>query len=191
MSLQQDPTYQGSFSSPIGKFCLETTETHLIRIALPGQSIPEPTNAKPSPAAKQILEIAKLQILEYLGGKRLEFDIPLAPKGTDFQRRVWKELTQIPYGKTLSYGEIAKRLKHPKAARAVGSANNKNPLPLVIPCHRVVGTNGQLVGYAGGLELKATLLEIELTKMAENHELTHNQPPLRMKAGVRHQPRPA
>ena len=98
------------------------------------------------------------ELQEYLAGKRTAFDIPLAPAGTDFQRAVWKALQNIPYGQTRSYADIAAVVGNPKATRAVGSANNRNPIAVLIPCHRVVGANGKLTGYAGGLALKQRLL---------------------------------
>lgn len=101
------------------------------------------------------------EIEEYLDGKRKTFDIPTNPKGTVFQKKVWEELKKIPYGKTASYGEIAEKIGNPKAQRAVGSANNKNPVPIIIPCHRVIGKNGSLTGYAYGLNVKKTLLDLE------------------------------
>ena len=101
------------------------------------------------------------QLEEYMAGRRRQFTIPLAPVGTQFQMRVWEELTKIPYGETRSYKEIAQAIGQPGASRAVGMANNKNPLPLLIPCHRVIGANGKLSGYAGGVELKERLLELE------------------------------
>lgn len=104
---------------------------------------------------------AMAQIDEFLLGKRKTFDLPLVFKGTEFQMRVWKELQKIPYGKTISYKELAARINNPKAVRAVGTANGKNPLSLVIPCHRVIANNGTLGGYAGGLPAKTKLLELE------------------------------
>ena len=101
------------------------------------------------------------QLDEYFSGKRKTFDVPLDAKGTKFQKQVWRELQKIPFGKTLSYGDIAKKIKNPKASRAVGGANNKNPIAIVVPCHRVIGANGKLVGYAGGLHRKAWLLKHE------------------------------
>lgn len=101
------------------------------------------------------------EIEEYLDGKRKTFDIPTNPKGTVFQKKVWEELKKIPYGKTASYGEIAEKIGNPKAQRAVGLANNKNPVPIIIPCHRVIGKNGSLTGYAYGLDVKKTLLDLE------------------------------
>lgn len=108
-----------------------------------------------------LLKAALGQLKEYFDGVRREFDLPLAPRGTDFQRRVWEALREIPYGETRSYKEIALRTGNGKACRAVGMANNRNPLGIVIPCHRVVGSDGRLVGYAGGLDRKRRLLELE------------------------------
>lgn len=101
------------------------------------------------------------QITEYLEGKRKKFDLPISLQGTDFQKKVWRELQKIPYGKTKSYKEIAQAIKNPKAVRAVGMANNRNPIAIIVPCHRVIGSNGDLVGYAGGLDVKKTLLQLE------------------------------
>ncbi|QAT39228.1 methylated-DNA--[protein]-cysteine S-methyltransferase [Clostridium sp. JN-9] len=108
-----------------------------------------------------LIKEAAQQLKEYLAGKRKSFNIPLMPEGTEFQKSVWEALQQIPYGKTCSYGEIAEKIGNPKACRAVGMANNKNPIGIFIPCHRVIGANGKLVGYAGGLEMKEHLLAIE------------------------------
>lgn len=109
----------------------------------------------------ELLKETIKQLEEYFEGKRDFFDLPLEPKGTEFQKNVWKALIEIPYGETRSYGEIAKVIGNEKAARAVGMANNKNPIPIIIPCHRVIGANGKLVGYAGGLDIKEKLLELE------------------------------
>ncbi len=101
------------------------------------------------------------QLGEYFTGDRQRFEVKMNPKATDFQRKVWQELQQIPYGKTASYGEIAKRIDNPKACRAVGGANGKNPIPIIIPCHRIIGNDGSLTGFGGGLELKKKLLRLE------------------------------
>ena len=106
------------------------------------------------------------QLLEYFALKRTSFDLPLAPEGTPFQRSVWRHLQDIPYGETISYGELAKRVGNPKASRAVGAANGKNPLPIVIPCHRVIGSNGTLTGFGGGLPTKEALLGLEKNALA-------------------------
>ncbi|MEO7977212.1 methylated-DNA--[protein]-cysteine S-methyltransferase [Flavobacterium sp.] len=109
----------------------------------------------------KVLKEAVLQLQEYFEGKRTEFDLKLNPKGTEFQQKVWKSLLKIPYGKTVSYMDQSKKLGDVKAIRAVASANGKNPLWIVVPCHRVIGTNGSLTGYAGGLSRKKWLLEHE------------------------------
>ena len=102
------------------------------------------------------------QLKDYFAGKRTRFDLKLAPEGTEFQRQVWKALRTIPYGKTISYGELAGKIGNPKAVRAVGGANGKNPIPIVIPCHRVIGADGSLTGFGGGLETKVALLALEM-----------------------------
>lgn len=109
----------------------------------------------------ELLKKAGIQLQEYFAGKRRSFDLPLAPEGTPFQQKVWKALLEIPYGETRSYGDIARNIGQEKASRAVGMANNKNPIAIIIPCHRVVGSNGKLVGYAGGLDIKKQLLNLE------------------------------
>lgn len=111
--------------------------------------------------ANDVLKQTRRQIEEYFAGSRREFDLPLAPAGTDFQQKVWRALLEIPYGRTASYMEQAQRLGNAKAVRAVGLANGRNPIPIVIPCHRVIGSNGSLTGYAGGLAIKRALLEME------------------------------
>lgn len=101
------------------------------------------------------------QLREYFAGRRQRFDLPLAPRGSEFQLRVWKALEQIPYGRTRTYGDLARELGCPGAAQAVGAANGRNPLAVVVPCHRVIGSDGALTGYAGGLERKRRLLDLE------------------------------
>jgi len=108
-----------------------------------------------------IIKEAFKQLSEYFKGIRKDFDLPLNPKGTDFQKKVWCELTKIPYGETKSYKQIAESIGSPKACRAVGLANNRNPIAVVIPCHRVIGSSGNLIGYAGGLHRKEFLLNLE------------------------------
>ncbi|ASW44139.1 methylated-DNA--[protein]-cysteine S-methyltransferase [Clostridium isatidis] len=111
----------------------------------------------------ELIKKAKKQLDEYFNGERKEFNLPLELKGTEFQRKVWKALINIPYGRTKTYKEIAIEVGNEKACRAVGMANNKNPIAIIIPCHRVIGSNNKLVGYAGGLELKEKLLSLEKT----------------------------
>ena len=101
------------------------------------------------------------QLQAYFAGELEKFDVELAPEGTQFQQKVWSELCDIAYGKTISYGKLAGRIGNPKASRAVGLANGSNPIPIIIPCHRVIGSNGKLTGYGGGLEIKAKLLALE------------------------------
>lgn len=133
---------------------LVATETHLINIQFtqPQKALLQTT---------ELLSMATIQLDEYFQGKRTTFSLPFKLIGTTFQLAVWKELQNIPYGQTTSYKEIAQKINKPKACRAVGMANNKNPLPIIIPCHRVIGSNGKLIGYAGGLKLKNYLLELE------------------------------
>lgn len=111
-----------------------------------------------------LIEQAFSQLEEYFSGRRRVFELPLAPKGTEFQKRVWNALMEIPYGQLRTYRQIAQSVQNEKACRAVGLANNRNPIPIIIPCHRVVGSNGRLVGYAGGLDIKRKLLNIEAVK---------------------------
>ena len=108
-----------------------------------------------------LLQKAKKQLEEYFAGKRREFDLPIRLYGTDFQKKVWNVLRSIPYGETLSYGEVALRIGNPKASRAVGGANNKNPVMIIVPCHRVIGADGSLTGFGGGLPAKEYLLTLE------------------------------
>ena len=116
---------------------------------------------RPDSGDSVVLKEAERQLGEYFVGDRTTFDLPLAAVGTPFQQRVWEELRAIPYGETVSYGELARRIGQPTASRAVGLANGKNPISIVVPCHRVIGSSGKLVGYGGGLERKQTLLELE------------------------------
>jgi methylated-DNA-[protein]-cysteine S-methyltransferase len=121
-------------------------------------------NVKCTPAIQETIR----QLTEYFEGKRQEFDLPLAPAGTPFQKKVWAALQTIPYGETRTYGQIACQIGNPKACRAVGMANHRNPLLIVVPCHRVVGADGTLTGYAAGLERKQMLLELESKGKQEN-----------------------
>ena len=111
--------------------------------------------------ASELLDLAQKELEEYFAGRRRAFSVPLSMHGTAFQQAVWHALMEIPYGQTAAYGQIARRIGREKACRAVGMANHVNPLPIFVPCHRVVGANGRLTGYAGGLEIKQILLQIE------------------------------
>lgn len=126
-------------------------------------------NEESSP--NSVTELGIQQLGEYLDGTRKEFDLPLAPQGTSFQQKVWKELTAIPYGKSISYLELANRLGDPKTIRAAASANGKNPIPIIIPCHRVIGSDGSLIGFGGGLHRKEWLLRLEKHPIYGNERL--------------------
>lgn len=118
-----------------------------------------------APLAREHIRAIQSQLAEYFDGKRTTFDVPLRPHGPPFHMRVWNALLGIPYGETISYGELAKRVGDPTAARAVGAANGANPIVIVIPCHRVIGADGKLVGYGGGLWRKRTLLDLEFGRL--------------------------
>ena len=118
-----------------------------------------------APAHPPLAECAR-QVAAYLDGRRRDFDLPLAPEGTDFQARVWRQIARIPFGETITYAELARRAGAPGAARAAGAATGRNPLTLVVPCHRVVGRAGAITGYAGGVERKARLLALEGARLA-------------------------
>ena len=142
---------------PFGRFGVEEKEgavTHLY-LNLAGAVLPAEERETP------LLAEAMRQLAEYFAGERREFELPLAPEGTPFMRRVWAELVKVPYGATATYGEIAERIGNPGGSRAVGLANNRNPIAIIIPCHRIIGSSGKLVGYAGGVELKERLLALE------------------------------
>jgi len=141
--------------SPMGPVTVASTGKGIASIHF-GNSVPSGGLTDPS-ANHQTVE----QLTEYFEGKRTQFDLPLDVEGTPFQKAVWSELLRIPYGETRTYGEIAKAIGRPGAARAVGMANHENPVAVVIPCHRVIGRDGSLTGYAGGVQLKAQLLSIE------------------------------
>lgn len=147
------------FETPFGPMVLEGEET-LTRLWLPNALPDDRGRGEETP----LLRAARTQLLEYLSGARRSFDLPLDPAGTDFQRSIWEALRAIPYGQTRTYGQIAAAVGRPRAVRAVGQANHVNPLPIFIPCHRVVGKNGALTGYAGGLDLKGALLALESGK---------------------------
>lgn len=137
--------------SPIGPLTLLENDGTLTRIDF--GEVPIGKNA-----LTPVLSLVWQQLKEYFAGHRTEFTLPLNMSGSDFQKRVWSELQNIPYGQTRTYGQIAKAVGSPKASRAVGGANHNNPIPIIVPCHRVVGAGGKLTGYAGGLEIKSWLL---------------------------------
>ena len=147
------------FDTLLGTMAVGEEDGYINRVYLPNSPMP-----RLMPHKTPLLERAQEQITEYFDGRRQEFDLPLAFVGTDFQKKVWQALTAIPYGTTTTYGALAEVVGCSGGARAVGMANNRNPLPILVPCHRVVGANGQLTGYAGGLEMKQTLLALEQGK---------------------------
>lgn len=144
------------FSTPLGPMALAGEEEAITHLYLPGRPTPRLVS-HPTP----LLLEGERQLLEYMGGQRKVFDLPLNPQGTPFQRRVWQALEAIPWGETRTYRDIALAVDSPRGFRAVGMANHHNPIPIFIPCHRVVGADGSLTGYAGGLELKKALLSLE------------------------------
>ncbi|MDD5087716.1 MAG: methylated-DNA--[protein]-cysteine S-methyltransferase [bacterium] len=149
--------YWLNMDSPLGPLRLIGSERAVSGIDMNGHRLP--LGARPRPNA--LLRRAEQQLIEYFSGTRRDFDLPVAPVGTDFQHRIWNVLQHIPFGETRSYGEVAKAAGNPSASRAVGAACRSNPLPIIIPCHRVVGMNGRLTGFGGGLERKAWLLNHE------------------------------
>ena len=145
---------QASIRTPLGIATIIGDENGVQEI-----KVDDPT--KESSEIPEVLQSAILQLQQYFSGKRESFDLQLNPKGTDFQKKVWEELKNIPYGATVSYLELSRKLGDEKAIRAVAAANGKNPLWIVVPCHRVIGSNGSLTGYAGGLHRKKWLLDLE------------------------------
>lgn len=147
------------FDGLLGRYALEENEEQLTRMWV-GDRItlaPADVDIRETPLLKE----AKAQLDAYFAGRLKAFGLPLAPAGTEFQMKVWNALCTIPYGETITYGQLAGRLGNANASRAVGMANSRNPLPVFIPCHRVVGTGGKLTGYTGGLDIKVKLLQLE------------------------------
>ena len=147
-----------TIESPVGDLLLLGDEERLHGLCMQEGRRPA---APDWTSAREPFAAARDQLAEYFGGERTEFDLPLARLGTQFQEQVWDALRRIPYGRTASYGEIARGIGHRTASRAVGMANGSNPISIIVPCHRVIGTDGKLTGYAGGLERKRFLLELE------------------------------
>ena len=147
-----------AFDSPIGRLRLLAEDEALVALHLPNQTA---QGGSPTSTDSPLLAQAREQLEAYVAGARQIFDLPLAPRGTAFQRSVWRALTAIPFGTTRSYGEIAASVGRPAASRAVGAANGQNPIAIVVPCHRVIGANGTLTGFGGGLAIKEWLLRHE------------------------------
>ncbi len=145
------------YRSPVGVLCLEEDESGICALGF----LKENEVAESEWVASKLLQEAVRQLDDYFAGNRRSFDLPLSLNGTAFQQRVWQALREIPYGETRSYSAIAAAINQPGASRAVGMANHRNPIAILVPCHRVIGKNGNLVGYAEGIEKKAMLLELE------------------------------
>lgn len=153
-------THYGHVDSPVGPLLLVADDHGLREINFPKNGRPVAADPSWHDDIKFLREPIR-QLRAYFAGKLENFDLPLAPEGTPFQQSVWEELLRIPYGVTTSYGELARRIGNPNASRAVGLANGANPIPIIIPCHRVIGSNGKLTGYGGGLPIKQKLLALE------------------------------
>lgn len=157
---KESPVFYWICPSPVGRLLLVGSANGLMALQFQNGTHPldiQPTWTKAREPFRAVLE----QLKAYFDGSRTRFQIKLNLQGTRFQRQVWQALQRIPYGRTVSYGEIAKQIGRPKASRAVGAANGCNPISIIVPCHRVIGANGKLVGYGGGLPIKTALLELE------------------------------
>jgi methylated-DNA-[protein]-cysteine S-methyltransferase len=154
-----DEPWTRDVSSPIGAIRLAADDAALVRIVLPDERGSRP--AARGAAGHPVLDRAAEEIEQWFAGERRSFDLPLRAEGTAFQQQVWAALATIPYGAVWSYGDLARRIGRPRAVRAVGAANGRNPLPIVVPCHRVIGASGALTGFGGGLRAKAWLLDHE------------------------------
>ena len=152
--------YYCYIESPIGELLLAGEDDELTMIGFPEGAMRREPESDWIQSDKPFVEAAR-QLSEYFAGERHEFDLPLRLNGTEFQLLVLDELQRIPYGETTSYGDIAKRIGRPKAVRAVGAANGRNPIPIIVPCHRVIGSGGALTGFGGGLDTKKALLQLE------------------------------
>lgn len=157
----QTDKVQTKYQSKIGSLYLVASPKGMVGVYWHKQTFKLSSKLHSDHVAENHLIQAIQQLGEYFEGRRTTFTVPLDLQGTDFQKSVWKQLTKIPYGATVSYSQIAKQIKKPAAVRAVGAANGKNPLCVLIPCHRVIGSNGSLTGFSGGLEIKKKLLEFE------------------------------
>jgi methylated-DNA-[protein]-cysteine S-methyltransferase len=154
-------TYFTHIDSPVGPLLIAASDEGLHAIGFHAARRDVARGHDWREGGHALLDAARRQLGEYFEGRRTVFDLALAPRGTPFQREVWRGLAGIPYGLTISYAELARRVGRPAASRAVGAANGRNPLPIVLPCHRVIGTDGSLVGFGGGLAVKRFLLELE------------------------------
>jgi len=153
-------TWFDTISSPLGDLLLVVRDDRVLHIGFAEERHPHLRQGQWQRDAERVSN-ARQQLQEYFSGQRQHFELDLLPIGTEFQRQVWSELARIPYAKTISYGELARRIGNAKAMRAVGLANGRNPIPIIVPCHRVIGANGSLTGFGGGIERKRWLLEHE------------------------------
>jgi methylated-DNA-[protein]-cysteine S-methyltransferase len=164
MLLNESHGIYEDMASPVGRLRLIAHGDELTGIWFEQGRDARKADASLAPGCSAVIERVRRQLEEYFGGERRDFDLPLAPQGTQFQRRVWQRLRHVEYGSTTTYGELARELGNPNASRAVGLANGSNPIPIVIPCHRVIGANGALTGFGGGLPIKSALLELERSR---------------------------
>lgn len=156
----QQSSFYSFCESPIGRLLLVSSGRGLSQIWFEGQADKAALGPGLHESEAALRDTAR-QLRAYFAGELETFDLDLAPEGTTFQQKVWSELLKIPYGETISYGELARRIGNPNGSRAVGLANGSNPIPIIIPCHRVIGSNGKLTGYGGGLPIKEKLLALE------------------------------
>ena len=154
--------------SPVGRLLLVGNRDGLTRLQFQDGKHPQPIHDQWKKDRRAFEDVIS-QLEDYFDGRRKRFSVKLSQEGTDFQQRVWKALKSIPYGETVSYGDIAKQIGNPQASRAVGAANGNNPISIIVPCHRVVGHNGKLVGFGGGLPIKQSLLELEQRYGGKSH----------------------
>jgi len=154
-----------TLESPVGTLLLAGDSQALRMVSFESSKHAEPPQADWKQDKAPFAEVIR-QLRAYFRGERKEFDLPLAPEGTEFQLRVWNRLRTIPYGETISYAQLAERIGNPKAVRAVGLANGSNPIPIIVPCHRVIGSDGSLTGFGGGLPTKKMLLELESRQLS-------------------------
>ena len=149
------------YNFEIGKILIVEDENYIVKVEFLNDKNQLLNKKYGTEKETMLIRKTKLELMEYFDGKRRKFDIPIKLDGTEFQVKVWKELLKLPYGETCSYLDIAKKIGNPNAARAVGMANNKNKIQIIIPCHRIIGSDKKLIGYAGGIKIKEKLLKLE------------------------------
>jgi len=154
--------YAAAYDSPLGPMILVASDEALVGLYFTGQKyVPDQSRWHADPGLP-VIRTAVTELDEYFAGTRETFDVPIAPAGTAFQRAVWDAISRVPYGETITYGELARRVGRPGSARAAGAATGQNPVGVIVPCHRIVGAGGTLTGYAGGLDRKRALLTLEM-----------------------------